>query len=178
MVRMAEKIKLKDYQKSILDKLESIKTDATPVGIRYLGVTIGGRHVLINLLEISETLTMVDIQPIPLVKPWFLGMSNIRGTLYAINDLVQLLDNQPTQISSDTRMLLMNKRIISNVGFLVDKLIGLRAEDALKPLTASTEDSFCFSPARYEDDEKRIWYVLDCKKMVNSRMFELPYATL
>ncbi len=178
MVRMADKLKLKDYQKSILDKLESIKTDINPVGVRYLGVNIGDRNVLVNLLEISETLTMVGIQPIPLVKPWFLGMSNIRGTLYAINDLVQLLDDKPIEISSNTRMLLINKNIISNIGFVVDKLIGLRTEDALKPIAESTEESICFSSLSYEDDEKRTWYVLDCKKLVNSRMFEMPYATL
>ncbi len=174
---MAEKIKLKDYQKSILDKLEAVKTDAASAPVSYLGVSIGGRAVLVDLLEISETLSMVDIQPIPLVKPWFLGLSNIRGVLYAINDVVQLLDDKPTEISSNTRMLLINKKIISNVGFVVDKLIGLRSADSLKALEDSTEDSICFSSARYEDEEKRLWTVFDCKKLVSSRVFEMPYAT-
>lgn len=174
---MADKIALKDYQKSILDKLEAVKTDVANAPVSYLGVSIGGRSVLVDLLEISETLAMVDIQPIPLVKPWFLGMSNIRGVLYAINDVVRLLDDKPTEISSNTRMLLINKRIVSNVGFVVDKLIGLRSAESLKALEDSTEESICFSSARYEDDEKRLWTVLDCKKLVNSRVFEMPYAT-
>jgi twitching motility protein PilI len=174
---MAEKIQLKDYQKSILDKLESIKKDGALAPVSYLGVSIGGRYVLVDLLEISETLVTVDIQPIPLVKPWFLGMSNIRGTLYAINDLVRLLDDKPTEISSNTRMLLINESIISNVGFVVDRLIGLRSIETLNALEASAEESLCFSSARYEDGEKKIWYVLDCKKIVSSRVFDIPYAT-
>lgn len=174
---MAEKIKLKDYQKSILDKLEAVKTDTAGAPVSYLGVSIGGRAVLVDLLEISETLSMVDILPIPLVKPWFLGLSNIRGVLYAINDVVRLLDDKPTEISSNTRMLLINKKIISNVGFVVDKLIGLRSAESLKALDDSTEDSICFASARYEDEEKRLWTVLDCKKLVSSRVFEMPYAT-
>jgi len=175
---MADKITLKDYQKSILDKLEAVKTDTANAPVSYLGVSIGGQSVLVDLLEISETLAMVDIQPIPLVKPWFLGVSNIRGVLYAINDVMRLLDDKPTEISSNTRMLLINKSIISNVGFVVDKLIGLRSAESLKALEDSTEESLCFSSARYEDEEKRLWAVMDCKKMVSSRVFETPYVTV
>lgn len=174
---MVDRIKLKDYQKSILDKLESIKTDTAKVSVSYLGVNIGERSVLVDLLEISETLAMVGIQAIPLVQPWFLGMSNVRGTLYAINDVKRLLDDKPTEISSSTRMLLINDNIANNVGFVVDSLIGLRSMDTLTPLEVTTEESICFSSARFEDDEKKLWYVLDCKKMVNSSVFETPYMT-
>ncbi len=175
---MADKITLKDYQKSILDKLEAVKNNIASAQVSYLGVSIGGRAVLVDLLEISETLAMVDIQPIPLVKSWFLGVSNIRGVLYAINDVVGLLDNQPTQISSNTRILLINKSIISNVGFVVDKLIGLRNAESLIALEDSTEESICFSSARFEDEDKKLWMVLDCQKMVSSRVFETPYVTV
>lgn len=174
---MAEKIKLKDYQKSILDKLESVKTDAAGDEIKYLGVEIGNRNVLVDLLEISETLSMTDIQPIPLVKPWFLGVSNVRGTLYAVNDLVRLLDDSPTNISSNTRMLLINNSITANVGFLVDRLIGLRSTETLTLLEPSADEDVCFAADRYEDEENKLWYVFDCKKLVSSRAFETPYAT-
>jgi twitching motility protein PilI len=173
---MAEKIKLKDYQKSILDKLEAIKTDASSEMVKYLGVEIGNRNVLVDLLDVSETLAMADIQPIPLVKPWFLGMSNVRGTLYAINDLRRLLDDRPTNISSNTRMLLINDRITSNVGFVVNRLIGLRSKETFKRLEPSTEETVCFTADRYEDEEKKLWMVFDCKKLVKSRAFETPYA--
>lgn len=173
---MAEKIKLKDYQKSILDKLEVIKTGSSSEMVKYLGVEIGSRNVLVDLLEVSETLTMADIQPIPLVKSWFLGMSNVRGTLYAINDLGQLLDDSPTNISSNTRMLLINNGITSNVGFVVDRLIGLRSTETFKLLEPSTEETVCFTADRYEDEDKKLWMVFDCKKLVKSRAFETPYA--
>lgn len=174
---MAEKVKLRDYQKSILDKLEMVRADASTVSASYLGVEIGGRNVLVSLLDISETLVVEDIQPIPLVKPWFLGISNVRGVLYAINDLAQLLDNRYTEISSNTRMLLINENISSNVGFLVDRLIGLRSLETLNPREKAIEEGICFKQDSYEDTEKRIWYVLDCERLVESQEFEVPYAT-
>lgn len=170
-----EKVKLRDYQQSILDKLEMIREDASNVPSNYLGVEISGRNVLINLLDITETLVMAEIEPIPLVKPWFLGMTNVRGVLYAINDLGQLLDGQSTEISSDTRMLLIGDDISSNVGFLVDRLVGLRNFEKLKK-KKKTEKTICFQPERYEDEEGNLWYVLDCERLVSSKEFEVPYA--
>ena len=174
---MAEKVKLRDYQKSILDRLDIVRSDASSVVESYLGVQIGGNNVLVSLLDISETLVVTEIQPVPLVKPWFLGMSNVRGVLYAINDLGQLLNNQYTEVSSDTRILLINNSISSNVGILVDKLIGLRQLDAFTLKEETEQDSICFEPRLFEDSEKKIWRVLDCEKLVSSKELETPYVT-
>ncbi|MEE9331745.1 MAG: chemotaxis protein CheW [Methylophilaceae bacterium] len=173
---MAKKIKLRDYQKSILDKLEEVRVDTSTVAANYLGVEINGRNVLVDLLEISETLVVEGIQPVPLVKPWFLGMTNVRGVLYAMNDLAQLLDHHHTVVSSDTRMLLINENIISNMGILVDKLIGLRNIKAFIRRKNTKKVSPCFKQDSYVDKEKKVWYVLDCEKLVASKDFEVPYA--
>lgn len=172
---MAEKVKLRDYQKSILDRLEVVRTDDSDVAASYLAVEIGGRNVLVDLLDISETLVVTEIQPVPLVKPWFLGMANVRGVLYAINDLKQLLDNSFTEISSNTRILLVNETISPNVGILADRLIGLRSLDVFKLKKSAEKSSVCFKTDSYEDAEKRIWYVLDCEKLISSKDFEMPY---
>lgn len=174
---MAEKVKLRDYQKSILDRLDIVRSGSANVAASYLGVEIGGRNVLVDLLDISETLVVIDIEPVPLVKPWFIGMANVRGVLYAINDLCQLLDHRFTPISSSTRMLLINESISSNVGILADRLIGLRSLETFTRQETVEDDSVCFKRERYEDVEKRTWYMLDCEKLVSSRDFETPYVT-
>jgi twitching motility protein PilI len=174
---MAEKVQLRDYQKSILDRLESVKNAGTAVSASYLGVVIGGKNVLIDLQDISETLPIVDIQPVPLVKPWFLGVSNVRGVLYAVNDLAQLLENTFTSISSNTRLMLIGESVSANVAFLADRLIGLRSLDAMQKIQDETNESICLKPESYEDAEKRVWHVLDCDRLVHSKEFATPYAT-
>ncbi|MGQ0443419.1 MAG: chemotaxis protein CheW, partial [Methylophilaceae bacterium] len=124
---MAKGIQLREYQKSILERLEKVKNAEAETSSSYLGVVIGGKNVLVDLKDISETLPVVDIQAVPLVKPWFLGVSNVRGVLYAINDLAQLLENTFTQITSSTRLLLIGESVIPNVAFVADRLIGLRS---------------------------------------------------
>ncbi len=174
---MAEKVKLRDYQKSILDRLDIVRSDATSVVESYLGVQIGGNNVLVNLLDISETLVVTEIQPVPLVKPWFLGMSNVRGILYAINDLGQMLNGQLTEMSSDTRILLINNKISSNIGILVDRLVGLRQMDAFKLREVENKESVFFQPDIYEDSENKAWRILDCEKLVSSKELETPYIS-
>ena len=172
---MEKRTTLRDYQTNILARLENAKrADAEPPA-GYLGVVIGGKNVLINLQEISETLPMLDIQRVPLVKPWFLGVANVRGVLYAINDLGQMLESKLTNISSNTRLVMVSEVITSNVAFVVDKMIGLRKLDDMQVRKEVLEDSVCLKTQSYQDADNQIWHMLDCDKLVRSKEFTTPY---
>ena len=173
---MAKQSTLREYQTNILARLENAKKAGAEPPAGYLGVVIGDKNVLVNLQEISETLPILAIQRVPLVKPWFLGVANVRGVLYAINDLAQLLENKFTSISSNARMLLISEAVTSNVAFMVDKLIGLRKLDEMKLHDKLTEDTVCLKAQTYIDDESRIWHMLDCDKLVRSKEFATPYV--
>ena len=172
---MDKKTSLRDYQTNILARLENAKkADAEPPA-GFLGVVIGSKHILINLQEISETLPMLDIQRVPLVKPWFLGVANVRGVLYAINDLGQMLDNTITTISSNARLVMVSEAVTTNVAFVVDKMIGLRKLDEMKLRKEAVDESVCLKTQSYLDAEKQIWHMLDCDKLVRSKEFVTPY---
>ena len=173
---MSKQSQLREYQTNILARLENAKKAGAEAPAGYLGVVIGSKNVLVNLQEISETLPVVDIQRVPIVKPWFLGVANVRGVLYAINDLAQLLENTYTSISSNTRLLLMSDAVTSNVAFVVEKMIGLRNLNDMKPHQMLDEDSVCLKAQTYQDDENRVWCMLDCDKLVRSKEFATPYV--
>jgi twitching motility protein PilI len=174
---MADKVHLRDYQKSILERLERVQGADQATFSGYLGVEIGGRSVLVNLQEIRETLPMVEVQSVPLVKPWFLGVSNVRGVLYAINDLAHFLDGVYTAMTPTTRMLLIDDSVAPNAAFLADRLLGLRNLDLMKKRRDETRDTICLKPETYEDSDNRIWQVLDCNRLVRSKEFTTPYAS-
>lgn len=173
---MAKGSSLREYQTSILARLEDAKKAGAEAPAGYLGVVIGSKNVLVNLQEISETLPVIEIQRVPIVKPWFIGVANVRGVLYAINDLAQMLENTFTSISSNARMLLINDTVTSNVAFVVDRMIGLRKLDEMKLREETAEDSACLKTQTYQDEENRIWHMLDCDKLVRSKEFATPYA--
>jgi len=172
---MAKQSQLREYQSSILARLENAKKAGAEAPAGYLGVVIGSKNVLVSLQEISETLPIMDIHSVPIVKPWFLGVANVRGVLYAINDLAQLLENTFTAISSNARLLLMSDAVTSNVAFVVDKMIGLRKLDEMKLREDVAEETICLKAQTYQDEENRVWHVLDCDKLVNSKEFATPY---
>ncbi|MEI2636940.1 MAG: chemotaxis protein CheW [Methylotenera sp.] len=172
---MAKESQLREYQSSILARLENAKKAGAEAPAGYLGVVIGSKNVLVSLQEISETLPIMDIHRVPIVKPWFLGVANVRGVLYAINDLAQLLENTFTAISSNARLLLMSDAVTSNVAFVVDKMIGLRKLDEMKLRDEIAEETICLKAQIYQDEENRVWHVLDCDKLVNSKEFATPY---
>ena len=173
---MSKGSQLREYQTNILARLENAKKAGAEQPAGYLGVVIGGKNVLVNLQEISETLPIIDIARVPLVKPWFLGMANVRGVLYAINDLAQLLENKLTQVSSSARLLLISDSVAHNVAFLVDRLIGLRKLDEMKLQSELADESVCLKLQIYKDDENKVWHLLDCEKLVRSKDFAMPYA--
>ena len=172
---MAKESQLREYQTSILARLENAKKADAEAPAGYLGVVIGSKNILVSLQEISETLPVLDIQRVPIVKPWFLGVANVRGVLYAINDLAQMLENKFTSISSSARLLLMNDVVTSNVAFVVDKMIGLRKLDEMKLREEVIEESACLKTQTYQDHENRVWHMLDCDKLVRSKEFATPY---
>jgi twitching motility protein PilI len=173
---MSKQSQLREYQTNILARLENAKKAGAESPAGYLGVVIGSKNVLVNLQEISETLPVVDIHRVPIVKPWFLGVANVRGVLYAINDLAQLLENSFTSISSNTRLLLMSDAVTSNVAFVVEKMIGLRNLNDMKPYELLLDDSECLKAQTYQDDENRVWHMLDCDKLIRSKEFATPYV--
>jgi twitching motility protein PilI len=172
---MAKQSSIREYQQNILSRLENAKKVGAEAPAGFLGVVIGTKNVLINLQEISETLPITDIQPVPLVKPWFLGVANVRGVLYTINDMAQIIENNLTQLTSSARLLLISDSIAANVAFLADRLIGLRKLEELTPHTELAEDSICLKKQTYQDDQNRLWHMLDCDLFVRSKEFATPY---
>lgn len=172
---MAKGSQLREYQSNILARLEDAKKAGAELPAGYLGVVIGSKNVLVNLQEISETLPVANIQRMPIVKSWFIGIANVRGVLYAINDLAQMLENTFTTVSSNARLLLISDTVTSNVAFIVDKMIGLRKLDEMKLRKEAAEDSVCLKSQTYQDEENRVWHVLDCDKLVRSKEFSIPY---
>lgn len=172
---MATTNTLRDYQASILARLEEAKQIGSSASSGHLGMVIAGKNVLVNMQEISETLPIAELYPVPLVKSWFLGMANVRGVLYAINDVGQMLNGVKTAMTSNTRILLINDQIASHVALLVEKLMGIRKLENMRKLTSEKSTDFCMKPEMYEDEEGQVWYILDCAKFVHAKEFVQSY---
>lgn len=169
---MAEaRTSLRDYQANILNRLEQARTSDVIESSGHLGVVLADQHVLISMEEITETLPLMDIYTVPLVKPWFVGMANVRGVLYAINDLGQLLFDTKADLTAQSRVILLSNDVATHVGFTVDRLIGLRNIKSMQSVEAKKNKTAGLKRKQYEDENKQLWHLVDFEKLVQSPTF-------
>lgn len=119
-----------------------------------LGLQLGTEHWLVEMTDIGEVLPLPPLTAVPLAKPWYCGVADIRGQLYSISDLSAFLGNGETPRDGASRVLLINPKYGFNVGLLVGRVLGLR----------DTGNWHCDTGARdllYQDEQGRSWHKLD-----------------
>ncbi|MCB5190009.1 chemotaxis protein CheW [Methylobacillus arboreus] len=165
------RLNLQAYQQNILERLKHVADDPE-AGSSRLGVHVGGERYLVSLHDISEVLPVPEILPVPLTQPWFLGMANVRGNLYAITDLAQFIGSsrQQAPVTAESRVLLVHGDFDINAGFLIDSLAGLRNLEEFK-LLDMVADVAAHVAARYEDSQHHKWEALDMAFILKKKEF-------
>jgi twitching motility protein PilI len=91
-----------------------------------LAYSIGGVRVVSAMDEVSEMLRYPEqIARVPGVKPWMLGLANIRGNLLPVIDLQAYLGVKPVVPNKTARMLVVQMRGV-RAGLLVPSVQGMR----------------------------------------------------
>ena len=165
---MARRLNLQAYQENILARLKEV--GQAQEGASFLGVQIGEDAWLFSLNNISEVLPVPEIHPVPLTHAWFLGMTNVRGNLYAVTDLSSFSGGRPARMSGDSRLLLVSHRFGINAALAVDRLFGLKnmGEMQVKPGVASVAP---WHIATYQDAGGREWRELDIAALLETSGF-------
>lgn len=75
---MAKRISLREFQESLVERLNSAQRGATRRAL--LGVASGDDLWLLDLSDSGEVVPLPELTTVPLTKPWFAGITNIRGS--------------------------------------------------------------------------------------------------
>ncbi len=167
---MAKRLNLQEYQENILSRLKALAGSGEAGSSSRLGVQVGDSAWLISLQDVGEVLPVPEIQPVPLTRSWFMGVSNVRGNLYAVTDLSAFMGGKPARVSADSRLLLAGSRFGVNSAFLIDRLYGLRSISDMHPKEVgrgATE----WEKGVFWDASAMEWRELDVAKLLNSTAF-------
>ena len=94
-----------------------------------IGFRVANNHFLVPIEQAGEVFPLPPhITPIPKVKPWVFGITNLRGNLLPLFDLKQFLFEQATHTNNRSRIIVINDHGIFS-GLLVDEVFGLRHLD-------------------------------------------------
>ena len=152
---MAARTSLRDYQRDLSERLQSAKGAANA---SLLGVQVDDEAWLVDLREAGEVIPVPPVTPLPLTRPWFRGLANIRGNLYSVIDFPALLQKRPVTAGDQARLLLLGDRFRLGAALLIDRSLGLRNPGQLEKKQGKLPQ---WVRAQYTDAEGRVWKELD-----------------
>jgi twitching motility protein PilI len=158
--------RLRDFQAGLAEKLK--RAEGTPLAVNRLGFQIGARRLLVDLADAGEILTVPDIMPVPLTKPWYRGLANVRGNLFGVVDVSLFAGGPPTAIDKESRLLAFSGDLRFACGILVSRMLGLRSAADLVPASEADADrpadDALFAPwarGRLVDAQEAHWQEID-----------------
>lgn len=175
---MAKRISLREFQEGLVQRLTSAARGERSLAL--LGILSGCDHWLLNLSDAGEIVPLPPLTTVPLTKPWFAGIANIRGTLYSVVDFSAFQGGEPTLLNSDARLLLVGARHGSNIALLVSRALGLKNRDGLVSEASPDDASDAAHPwvgERYTDKQSSqdaptfFWRALRVKPLLNNAEF-------
>jgi twitching motility protein PilI len=152
---MSTRTSLKDYQRSLAERLKSAEAGTSA---SMLGLQVDDEAWLVDLREAGEVIPVPLITPLPLTRPWFKGLANIRGNLYSVVDFPAFLQKRPVVLGDQARLLLLGERFRLGAALLIDRSLGLRNPAQLE---ARHSEPRPWTRAQYADGEGRLWRELD-----------------
>lgn len=171
---MANRQALKELQTRLADRLQLAKTQG--VAPLWLAVEAGSKKYLFPLAQSGEIFPWVSIQTVSYTQAWFLGVANLRGGLYGVVDLASYVSGQASLATnelarSDSRLVSLNGALEVNCVLLIDKLAGLRKQDAFIDFSEREPDGPAFFGNQYVDLNGASWQEINLQLLAQQIHF-------
>ena len=142
--------------------------------MRTLHFSVGRYNLLLPLDTSTEVISQISYSPIPISRPWILGVASQRGELLTLVDLKNFLFNSDPIKKIGSRRIIASKVGSVLFGFVVDHVVGL-----MNLQQESFEDSY---PQHWDSNlvdklsgiykEGDVYFgVCDMQKILNDRRF-------
>ena len=137
-----------------------------------LGFQIGGVRLVSPLGEISEIMQVPRYTTLPGVKPWLLGVANVRGRLIPIVDMHQYLEVPSALPRKDWRVLIVEEGDLV-CGLLVEQSLGMQhfLEEGFEDVAPAGIDNLRGSLRGAYRHSGRIFYVVSLSSLVGDKKF-------
>jgi twitching motility protein PilI len=155
---MKNRTRLLAYQQELAERLRA--SASAPISTSLLGVQVGDESWLIDLRHAGEIMSSPQIVPIPLTRPWLLGMANVRSAFFGIVDFARFCGHDPTPITTQSRVVLGGSKLGLPFGLLVSRILGLKRPEQLERRSGQA-DGVPWIVAEYRDVAGQPWKRLD-----------------
>jgi twitching motility protein PilI len=164
---VANRISLRDYQRELAARLQSASAGRAA---SKLGLQVAGERWLVDLADAGEVIPVPPITPVPLTRPWFRGVANIRGNLCGVVDFGAFLGGAAAALGEQARLLLLSERFRLGGALLVERALGLRNPEELRPRDGAGARA-AWVRAEFDDAQGAFWKELDVPQLVQHADF-------
>jgi twitching motility protein PilI len=159
---VAKQISLREFQQGLAQRLREAQAEAEPTS--RLGVQAGSSNWLLKLDDAGEMLPLPEISSVPLTRPWYMGLANIRGVLSSVVDFSAFSGGEATVRTPDCRLLLIAERFQSFSGLVISRMLGLKNVQAMQPVEEPADRPWI--AGAFRDEEGRLWHELNIGTLV------------
>jgi twitching motility protein PilI len=165
---MAHKTSLRDFQTYLAGRLTTAAKGKG--GASWLGIQAGDESWLVDLSDSGEIVQAPQLTGVPLTRPWFVGIANIRGNLHSVTDFSVFRGGIPTPQNANARLLLVGVKHGSNAALLVSRMLGLKKPEDFTP-AKPVESEPAWAVSRYVDQQGKMWCKLSVRDLLVDQDF-------
>lgn len=168
----AARIDLRSFQDELANRFAA--RTAAQVESSRLGIACGGLRWLVRLADAAEVIAVPPIAAVPLTKPWFLGLANVRGNLYTVVDFAGFIGREsvvPPGGAAQSRLILFGERGGDlRAGVVVAGVLGLRNLAELEPAPPEANAPDWYGQ-RWTDADGGAWQEIDLARLAAAPSF-------
>ena len=171
---MANRQAIRDLQSRLADRLQVARTQG--VAPSWLAVEAAGQKYLFPMVQAGEIFPWVATHQVPYTQSWFFGVANLRGGLFGVVDLASFISGRPPAVTTefarkDARLIALNSGLEVNCALLVDRLAGLRNQDAFNDFSEKLDGAPVFYGNRYVDVSGQAWQEINLQQLAQQAHF-------
>jgi twitching motility protein PilI len=165
---MARRGSLREFQMGVAERLRTASTRAALAS--KLGFQVGADNWFVALHQVSEVIPVPASVSVPLTRPWFRGVANVRGNLYGMVDFSAFQGGEPIGPGTERRVVLISERLVGGAGLLVSRMLGLRNPEQFKAAERPA-DAPPWLAGVYTDAGGTRWLELDLPALAREQRF-------
>ena len=165
---MSDKKALRDFQGRLAQRLQTAQASGTEAS--WLAVEAGTVKLLFPLDHAGQIFPWTAMQAVPYVRPWFMGVANLRGNLCGVVDLAAFMGVSASKPRSEMALsqcwlVALNPLLETNVALLADRLAGLRTMEMFTDSTSPAPGSPAYFGHVYTDSQGVQWQEINLQNL-------------
>ncbi|NQW93441.1 MAG: chemotaxis protein CheW [Polaromonas sp.] len=171
---MTNRQAIRELQTRLADRLQIARTQG--VAPSWLAVEASGQKYLFPMTQAGEIFPWVATQPVPYTQSWFLGVANLRGGLFGVVDLASYVSGQSASLKTEfalkeSRLVALNSALDVNCALLIDRLAGLRNQEAFNDFSEKAPDAPDYFGNQYIDRSGHSWQEINLQLLAQQVHF-------